>query len=356
MGGSGRTDVLLYQLLRLDFWGMKNEITIKVGGNSRKVLTPESWNDLDTRTLMLFYESIFNNPGDIFSASAFTSVKLIGILEHLLGVDKEFMIQWENERIQKDPEHGETMFLEELRDTLHFALANGVPELPEGGKASGLFEIGLTEEGAYTYAAILNRTQNPWPILTGPGKSKKQGKRHYYGPSDGLDNITIYEMGMAFQYFEAYLKDNKEEHAYHLLAVLYRPGRPETLKERESAWGGDRRQALRGYEAKVAERVALVKTLPKVVQRVLLFWFASCRQQIVDAYPKVFRRDGDGGRMGVNYGWGGVLLTVAEKGPMGTLGEVSDQHYSNVLTYLSMKHDEAKEAEQRAAEAKKKRR
>lgn len=322
---------------------MTNEITIKTGKQSRNIKVPESWNDLDTRTLLLFYETLFTSPGDEFTASAFTSVKLLGMLQHLLKVDGTFMAIWEAERIKMDPENGELFFLEEVRETMHYALA-------------GLFEIEQKEEGGTTYAAKMNRTANPWPVLTAPIAKKRDHHRHYFGPADRLDNITIYEMGMAFSYFEAYLKTSKEEHAHTLIALLYRPSRPESTKERESAWGGDRRQPLRGYEAKIEERVKLVKTLPPLVQRVIVFWFASCRQAIVDAYPKVFKKDGDGGRGGANYGWGGVLLTVAESGPMGSLGEVSDQHYSNVLTYLSMKADEAKEAERRADEAKRKRR
>jgi len=320
-----------------------NDITIKIGKHNRTIKVPGSWNDLDTRTLLLFYETLFTSPGDEFTSTAFTSVKLIGMLQHLLNVDGSFMVMWENERIQKDPEGGELAFLDELRQVLHHALA-------------GLFEIEQKEEGGTSYSSKLNLTDNPWPILTGPGKTKKQAKRHYYAPANGLDNVTIYEMGMAFSYFEAYLRTNEEEYAHQLIALLYRPTRPETTKERESGWGGDRRQRLRGYESKVEERMALVRTLPILVQRVLVFWFAGCRQGIVDAYPKVFKKEGDGGRGGADYGWGGVLLTVAESGPMGALGEVSDQHYSNVLTYLSMKADEAKEAERRADEAKRKRR
>jgi hypothetical protein len=326
---------------------MANEITLKIGKQSRKVKVPSSWNDLDNRTLLLFHETLFYAPGDEFTVSAFTSVKLIGMTQMLLGIDAAFLVQWEAARVAEtpfdSPVDGQTAFLDELRQTMHYAL-------------DGLFEIEVTEEGATTYATKLNRTENPYTVLAGPPKTKRQKKLLLYGPASHLDNITIYEMGMAFSYFEAYLKTNKEDYAHNLIALLYRPTRPETKHERESGWGGDRRQKLRGYESKIEERAKLVKTMPALVQRVLVFWFASCRQSIVDAYPKVFKKDGDGGRSGADYGWGGVLLSVAESGPMGALGEVSDQHYSNVLTYLSMKHDEAEEHKRQADEARRKRR
>ena len=40
----------------------------------------------------------------------------------------------------------------------------------------------------------------------------------------------------------------------------------------------------------------------------ILFWFASCRQQIIEQHPNIFtseKRD----RQGNDYGWGGVLMS-----------------------------------------------
>ena len=318
-----------------------NEIILNVSGKTRKVRIPEGWNDLPTDKLLAFYDLLFTAPGDEFTASAFTSVKLLSIMQHLLGVGSEFLVQWEAQRIKGDPEFGALGFLDELRQTMHYAIKD-------------LFEVNEAD-GVTTYAAKLNLTKNPWPQLNGPGKNKKQKQRAFYAPDDELANLTIYELGMTFSYFEAYLNTGDEEHAHNLIAMLYRPSRPITTKERESAWGGDRRQALRGYEGKIEERVKLVKTLPLLVRRVILFWFAGCRQQIVNTYPKVFKSDSGSGRS-TNYGWGGVLLSIAEAGPMGNLNEVSDNHYSNALTYLSMKADEAEEARKKAEESSRKRR
>ena len=328
-----------------------NEIILNISGKTRKVRVPVSWDDLPAEKLLAFYDLLFSTPGDEFTASAFTAVKLLSIMQHLLDVDSAFMGNWEAQRIKEDPEHGELGFLHELRQTMHYAI-------------KGLFEI-QEHEGVTTYSAKLNLTKNPWPALTGPGKNKRpqkaikgknmqQAMRVFYAPADELANLSIYELGMSFSYFEAYLNTNDEAHAHYLLALLYRPSRPITTKERESAWGGDRRQPIRGYEGKVDERVKLVKTLPMLAQRVILFWFAGCRQKIVDSYPKVFKRDSESSR-GVNYGWGGVLLSIAEAGPMGNLNEVSDNHYSNALTYLSMKADEVEEAKRQAEQAKRKR-
>lgn len=321
---------------------MDNSITIKIGNKSKQVKVPESWNSLDTRELLLFYQALFEHPGDEFTATGFTNLKLINMACAILNVDLGFMRLWEAQRQGEHGAEGELIFLSELNDTIRFALCGG--EKPD----CGLFSL-EEEDGETRYAARLNLTENPWPILTGPGKTKAQKKRHYYAPADGLENLTIYEMGMAFQTFENYLSTNDAAYAHQLIALLYRPSRPETKIERESAWGGDRRQPIRRYEGKISERVNLVKTLPPLVQRVVVFWFASCRQQIADSYPKVFKA---GGERGKSYGWGGVLLSVAENGALGTLGEVSDQHYSNVLTFLEMKANEAEECQRKSKRGK----
>lgn len=323
---------------------MATDITIRIGRAKRTVKCPESWDELGERTFLLFYSTLFVNPGDEFTATGFTTLKLITMAQHVLGVDSAFMAAWEADCKPPEGEDvtltGEMVFLDELRQVIHAVLG-------------GLFEIGEDEDGNTTYACKLNRTQNLWPILGTPPKGKEKKVTQLYAPADRLANLSIYEMGAAFSLFEAYLSTNKEEYADELLGVLYRPSRPETKEERESGWrNGDRRVPFRNFEGKAKERAALMRTLPRLTKRVILFWFASCRQAIVEAYPKVFRK-GEAGSQRPGYGWGGVLLSVAG-GPTG-LEAVADQHFSNALTWLSMKEDEAVEMERRMEDAKRKR-
>lgn len=329
---------------------MPNTVTLQIGKQKREIPCPESWDDFaDLRTFLLFYQTLFSLPGDEYTATAFTAVKLISMTQKVLGMDTASMAIWEAERRKTNPELGEAVFLEELRQVVHHVLG-------------GLFTIEDGEEAGTKYACKLNRLRNPWPILentkmlpAGKGKKLPGKTTNLYAPADGLSNLTAYELGVTFTLFENYLNTNEEQYADQLLGVLYRPTRPLTAHEKETAWGGDRRQKFRGYEAKMPERAALMATLPALTRRVLLFWFASCRQSIVDAYPKVFRRTGgQGGRAGSNYGWGGVLLSVAEVGSLGPLNDVADAPYANVLTLLSMKAEEAEAMEEWARAAGKK--
>lgn len=319
----------------------QNTISIQVGNKKRNVLAPETWDDLDLRTLILFYSTLFSNLGDEFTAAPFTVLKLISMTRHLLKLTDAELTQWEADCIREDAENGESMFAEELRAVIHATLG-------------GLFDAREDETtGATLYSCRLNLTKNPYPSLSHTPKGKKPGKSTWlFCAQDGLSNITIYELSTLFTYFEQYQATGDEQWGNRLLGVLYRPAKTPSKYNLDSGYEGDRRQPLRRYESKVEDRAELVAKMPLQVRRLIIFWFASCRQQIVERYSKVFRKNGNAGESQPGYGWGGVMLAIAG-GPTG-LDAIADQHYSNALTWLSMKEDEREAAEQQLKEAKRK--
>lgn len=228
------------------------------------------------------------------------------------------------------------MFLGDLRTIIHKSLG-------------GLFDIEDDDDTGEThYAPKMNLTKCPYPVIVDPGQNKKPAHKqtrpaYYYAPEDALGNITLYEMAYAFAQFEAYQSTNDEQYADRLLAILWRPSRPYTKAESLTAWKGDRRQPLRGAEKKIEDRLELIVTLPLLTKRVLLFWFACCRNTIMQQFPRVFKESE--GEESAN--WGEMLLAVA--GGPAALDSVSDQHYSNALTWLSMKDKEADDYERSRA-------
>ena len=321
-----------------------NTITIKVGNRSRNVICPQSWNDLDLRTLLAFYQTLFANNGDEYTVSMFTMVKLIGMTRMLLGLSDADLAKWEADCLRESPEEGAKIFADELRQVIHAALG-------------GLFDI-IEEEGKGTkYRCRLNLTKCPYPSLTHTKKARngKPGKStFYYCAADGLSNVTLYELGMLYTLYENYVATNDIQWADQLIATLYRPSKPITRQNTDMGFEGDRRQPLRRYEAKVAERAELVKMVDPLVKRVILFWFASCREDIANQYPKVFKRSASASGKTSEYGWAGVLLRVAG-GPAG-LDTVADQHHSNALTWLSMERDRIEAEEEARKDAARKRR
>ena len=315
---------------------MQTEIYI----DGQPIEAPNSWNDLNDKNCLLFYSAIFSSTQSEFSQTSFTNMKLIEMATTLCGVTLDNLRNHEYLLVEEHgPGIGQQIFLAELREIVHKMLA-------------GLFDITHDDEGNVTYAVKLNRTVNVYDRIQYDNDVKYNRKKrtpniqkkYLYPPADELANVTIYELGMLFALFEQYVATNDEKIADKIIAVMYRPQKPITNENKDSGFYGDRRLPLRGHESRIEERQQLCAKLPLLAKRIILFWFASCRAQITDQYPKVFKKSGGDGSSTSHYGWGGVLLKVAEQGAMGTLNEVADQPHGNVLTYLSMKADEYQES------------
>lgn len=302
------------------------KIDINIGGKKFSGTMPASWDDLSERELLSFYMILFESSKVPTPAqSTFTTVKMLSMSMRLLGLDMAQLEVWESTCIEQDAVDGQSIFFDELRQVMHSALA-------------GLFDIQTSDEGVTTYATRFNLTRCPYPKITGMVSTKKA--QWLYAPLDGLSNLTLYELAMTFTLYENYVRTGDESHANQLLGVLYRPKKPRTHQNEASGYGGDERQPLRGYEAKIGERAALMATIPTISRRLIIFWFASCRETIMNRYPKVFHASGGDPNA---YGWGGVMLAVAG-GPAG-LDQISDQNFGNAMTWLSMKEDEARRLE-----------
>jgi len=314
------------------------EITIELAGKKARVMAPESWDALDMKQLLRYYNLLFTTGFNPSSDTTFTMVKLISIARDVLGLDDNTMDLWAKSCYTADPENGETMWHHEVRTVVHAAIG-------------GLFEITEQEDGSTTYAVKYTRLQNPWPELVDK-KEDKRGKllkrTWYFAPGNELGNMTMYEFSTVMSLFDAYMESGNDAICNRLIAVMYRPKKPETRENRGSNYNGDKRMPLRGYESTIDARVKMVETIPLLVRRVMMFWFASCRLKIVQSYPKVFKQSK--GNEGPNYGWGGVLLNIAG-GPV-NVNEVGDQNFHTSLVWLSMKEDEAREME-RQIEARK---
>jgi hypothetical protein len=211
------------------------------------------------------------------------------------------------------------------------------------------------------YQLALTYTKTPWPYIElsrgwRPRQRRFSGRQttnRIYGPSNSLSNVSIYELGMSFMALERFLQDQDEEALFELLAILYRPSKPATADNKRSAYQGDRRLPLLHHEATLPVRKKLMRRLPPLVRNFLVFWFASCRQQIISSYPNIFSINPHGSAgeaAGNDYAWGGILLNLADGLP--NLDAVAQQHYANALTYLSMLEDQRKKHEMEMARQK----
>ena len=300
--------------------------------NGKEITTPQSWNDLPLKSQIFCYELIMGNHS-IFTTSELVPFIRINLMKHLLNIDDDFIKRWEADCMQE--EDGDIIFYAEMQEILQVADSLLEPILEEG------------EEHPKKYQIKLGLTKIPWPKLEYKGKKKK--KRAYYGPANGLENLTLYELGTTFTLFEEFLKAKIEEEAEDqadiLIATLYREHKPKTQANELSNYEGDVRIPYLNHETTIKRRLPRIKKLPKAVKNLILFWFASCRQSIVDNYPKVFTSDKKKSS-GPDYGWGGLMMTLADG--LIHLDQIAKQPYANALTYISYLEDqrEQKEMEQ----------
>ena len=138
--------------------------------------------------------------------------------------------------------------------------------------------------------------------------------------------------------------DYEEEiHIDELLATLYRPHKPKTKENKRRGYQGDRRQPLLHHEAMVKKRIPHMAILPKSTKQLLTFWFASCRQAIIEEHSELFSAPS---RKEANtFCWGGVLMALA--GKLQDIDAIAAQSADNALTYLTYLEAQRKELEKK---------
>jgi len=304
-------------------------MTITINNINHQI--PQSWNELTLKQQLTIYHILLSNMhGLLPDVAENIATKRIAIAQFLLGLTntRKWRLDLQSEYGAED---GDTLFIGELD-----AVARACTDW--------LFERIEEKEGyPEQYRIEFGLTKTPWPQIE--YKNRKSGKKKIWcGPADALANVTIYELGMAFYQFEEYLRTKQIEHLNRLLAILWRPSKPSTPENRRSGYEGDHRLPLLKHEAMIPKRMKKIAGLPKEVKQLLLFWFASCRMKIIEAYPNIFKAPPAAGeRVGNDYSWGGVLLSLA--GGLVHLDAVAQHTYSNAFTYLSYLEDQRIEQE-----------
>lgn len=296
---------------------------------------PQSWNELTVRQQMESYNIIMSTPGNIFEPRELVPAKRILLFQRLSGITDEQLKQWKQDCIKSyGEEDGDTVFLSELNESLTS------PDF--------LFEIrkeennaDATEEpGSRAYSIALTLTRCPFPRIDLPKRKKKHHARCYLAPADELSNISFLELCVSFQLFEQYIQDENEDTADELLATIYREPKPATTHNKRTAYLGDRRQPYLHLEALVPQRQKKIARLPKEVKQISLFWFACCRQQIIESFPDLFSQSHGGSPS--KYGWGATLMALA--GGLPDMDVVSNQPAEDALAYLDYLNEQAQKA------------
>lgn len=298
--------------------------TVQLGKKTFNIA--QSWNALPLRDVLQCYNIIMSNTGQWINPVELLPFKRLLLVRYLLKLSSTYMQQWEEDCIKEYGEDGAMVFIAELDEVLKIA--------------DFLFEKLDNNEVAIS----LTYTNIPYPYLEGKRSKSSKKKTRLYGPKNSLGNITLFEMGYTFQIFEKFIETQEEQYANQLIAALYRPQKPRTKENQRTGYYGDIRMPLHKLEHMVDKRVQLVETLPDIVKRIIIFWFASCRQQIIRDYENIFKAtDNNKRHVGNDYGWGGILLALSDG--IANIDQVANRPYQDGLIYLSYLEDQRKVVE-----------
>jgi hypothetical protein len=312
---------------------------------------PTHWNDLTVKQQLSAYQIIMGKRLDILEPQEEIPAKRVLLFKTLTGITEQQLKAWKDDCIERHGPEGNLIFLHELDHALkdiNFLFEITYPDGEPYSPNDELLDHQDEEPQNLHYAIALTLTRCPFPKLDLP--PKKNGKVHsYYAPADELANISFLELCTTFHLFEQYLKNHEEDTLHHLLAVLYRSPKPKTKDNKMAAYHGDKRQPYLHHEALVPKRKKRMATLPREVKQIMVFWFAGCRQQIIEQYPDLFNSPGSGKPS--KYGWAATLMAMA--GSLTELDNVSAQPADDALTYLDYLNEQAKQRELEAQMKKK---
>lgn len=175
--------------------------------------------------------------------------------------------------------------------------------------------------------------------------SKDGGRLHL--PSDHFANVTCLEYVLLDEKYEEYLQAPSEDIAAELIAIILRP------PGHTADPAADARTPLLSKEQKDAW-VSQVRSLPLSARAYMMYLISANRQYVFDTYGHwLFKEpagaasgDDSSPASGLNMGWWGTYLDVAEDGIFGTYEQVLHSAFHDVCAHMIRKVQAARERQQ----------
>lgn len=192
-------------------------------------------------------------------------------------------------------------------------------------------------DGKPTKVANLSFIKNLIPEIWG----------RFYGPEDGLADITFCEYRHANTHFRGFLKSKSDDDLNRLIAVLYRPLKP-LLVFRRLMPGFDGRHRMvftsKYNPVKFEKRVREISRIPYPIRYGIFLWYAGCEDYLVHGKPEI---DGHEIDLEILYkstersepkeagiGLVGILYTLSESNVFGPIEQTDQQNLYDVLARL----------------------
>jgi hypothetical protein len=293
---------------------------------SHTVPVPQSWNECDLRQALMLYNIIMSGEPNV----NVTRIRILCFLGQISSNDLD-LLEKEYKREAGNEEEGTEDYLDALS-----GWCNAV--------ADPFFEVRDGKDGTFLYSISLTLTKCPYPHVI---YEKNKVKHRLYAAADGLANVSLYELGTIFNLCESYLQNHDPATLHQLLGTVWREPKDATPENKKSGYNGDIRRPWIHEENMATRRAKHFEGVPDEIKQLMLFWLLSCRASIIREYPVIFDTETQSDPSDKNYGWGGVILQLAN-GPA-NVNQVAESRWGNVFLYLSMLEDDRKNRELEAA-------
>lgn len=155
-------------------------------------------------------------------------------------------------------------------------------------------------------------TKNIFPIL-------KVNSTDFYGPNNGLKNITCIEFAISESFFKSYNTKNDIESLNSLIGCLYR-NTDNTKKF------GDLREDFN--KDKIEFYSAIFSELDEEIKQCILLWYIGCRNKIISNFNIIFK--GNENDKPSEYGFLGLIMNMAG----GKFGDFEKTSNTNLFLFL----------------------
>lgn len=262
--------------------------------NNHITKTPEHINDLSDERLLQVFETIYtDNRSGFYTPDQLTDHIKMVLICIVCAIPEKMIVQMKAVDILK------------LEPTIEF-----------------LFDSREENDGTKSIFLKQNLTRTP-------PKFKVKGIT-YYGPSNEIGNLSIYEFALADGYMIQYTKTGQSTFLDMMIATLFRPSKSKSKKEYN--YGGDRRVDIDSYEHMIEKRSRLIgKKLDRIQKTIILHYFISSRKELFERYPipTSSESDGDG------FGYAGLIISLAGD-KFGDADQTGRTNISTILIHLSM--------------------
>lgn len=268
---------------------------------------PNTWNKCTKKQALLVYSFFMKNLDHVYQIREVSPAERIFLTRQLLKVDFSFFSDWKkNQIIKYGEDEGESIFLEELIQYSDKVTQPYIEKINNSKKPN-------------QYQLRLGLTKCPYPkleVITKKGKIKT-----FYAPVNSLSSISLLELGITFDLFEKYIQAlevnnyiQANSFMLRLLAVLFREKKSKIKGQIHSVFHDDPRKPFSNKDRLIEKRMSKIRVLPESTKQMILFWFASCRQLIINRYQNLFiPSDETNNIYGHFFEWGKMLIRLTEK-------------------------------------------